>query len=66
MKKYLIISDTFISGDPVFKGQVIEADNANASNLLLANRAVEISKATPEQLKFVEERKALEAKKGAK
>lgn len=58
MKKYLIIQDTFISGDPVFAGDVVECDNANASNLLLANRAVEFAKATDEQKKLIEARKA--------
>lgn len=58
MKKLLIIQDTFISGDPVFAGDVVEADSSNTSNLFLAKRAVELSKATDEQKKLIAARQA--------
>jgi hypothetical protein len=65
----LIVKGTLISGRPVYPGDV-EVTDDNTHRLLEENgKAVELGKATPDQLKLIEERKnkiAEAAKKGAK
>lgn len=58
--KSLIIKDTYISGKPVFKGQVRDLPEPEFKLLSGMHRVVELAKATKEQAALVEARQKID------
>lgn len=76
--KILVIQDSFVSGVPIFAGEVLPLNqtvplpegnvtvgNGELANLRLANRVVDFADATDEQLALVESRDEAKAEKVA-
>ena len=56
--KAIILNDTYVSGTPVFTGEVVDVDKTDLQLLTSYQKAVELDQATDEHKKLVEARKA--------
>jgi hypothetical protein len=61
--KAIVIADTFVSGTPVFAGEVIELEKSDFDELSIYKKAVALDEATEEQKKLVKAREATASKK---